>query len=87
MIIDKLGNIVRLQDKLGIAELKLNKSLSAQIVFATVIDINKDSLTIKYDNGLVDNNFSSNEFIIINNKVVDNQFLSIEQLTLGIVGT
>lgn len=67
MIIDKLGKPVQTNNRIAIAELKLNDQLvkSAHLVFATVIKVFSDYLIIRYDNNMIDDNFISEEFIII----------------------
>jgi hypothetical protein len=73
IIVDKLGKKVQLNNKLAIAEVTLNDSFNyvPKMSFATVIGINKKSLSIQYDTGCIDNDFISTEFVIISGEVIN----------------
>ena len=70
MITDRLKKVVTVNNRIAISELKLNDSFvkSAHLVFATVLNVFSNYLVIKYDSGMVDDNFVSKEFIIIPNE-------------------
>lgn len=87
MIIDKLNTPVQRNNNIAISELKLNEHLvpTAHLVFAKVLDIKSESLSIRYESGMIDNEFTNKEFIILpENK--DSLYTAIESLAIGYVG-
>lgn len=68
MITDKLGRLVLPRNRIAISELKLNEQMqsSAHLVFASVINVFNNHLIIKYEsNNMIDDCFTSREFIVI----------------------
>lgn len=80
IIVDRLGKRVNLNNRLAIAELALDNSLRYNpiIKFAIVLNINPSSLSIKYDDGYLDDNFTNDQFGIISGEVI-NLFSSLEK--------
>ena len=80
IIVDRLGKRVNLNNRLAIAELALDNSLRYNpiIKFAVVQNINPSSLSIKYDDGYLDDNFTNDQFVIISGEVI-NLFSSLEK--------
>lgn len=82
IIVDKLGKKVAINNKIAIAEVALNDSFKyiPKLSFATVISINKKSLSIQYENGCIDNDFTSKEFVIIQGEVINmTSFVSVQK--------
>lgn len=73
IIVDKLGKRVQLNNRLAIAEVALNDNFvyTHKMSFATIIGINKDSLSVQYQNGCIDNEFNNTEFVIIPSEVIN----------------
>lgn len=73
IIVDKLGKRVQLNNRLAIAEVALNDDFvyTHKMSFATVIGINKNSLSIQYENGCIDNEFTNDQFVIIKAEVIN----------------
>jgi hypothetical protein len=80
IIVDRQGKKVNLNDRLAIAELALDNSLKYNpiIKFAVVLNINPSSLYIKYDDGYLEDNFTNNQFVIIQAEII-NLFSSLEK--------
>lgn len=73
IIVDKLGKKVVPNCRIAIAEVTLNGSFNyvPRLSFATVIAVNKKSLSIQYENSCIDNDFISKEFVIIQGEVIN----------------
>lgn len=82
IITDKLGKKVQLNNRLAIAEVAMGNDFKyiPKLSFATVISINKKSLSIQYENGCIDNDFTSKEFVIIQGEVINmTSFVSVQK--------
>jgi hypothetical protein len=80
IIVDRLGKRVNLSNRLAINELSKANSLRYNpiIKFAVVLNINSSSLSIQYDDGYLNDNFTNDQFVIIPSEVI-NLFSSLEK--------
>ena len=86
MVTDKLGQLVKANDLIAIAELKgsgSNLKLSGMLAFATILNVEKNHLKIKYSKGNVDDCFVSREFVLL---AKDNIYSLLENVTFDLVG-
>ena len=86
MVTDKLGQLVKANDQIAIAELKGSNSsseLNGILAFATVLKVEKNYLKIKYNIGNIDNYFVSKEFILF---AKHNLYSTLENVTFDLVG-
>lgn len=87
MITDKLGRLVKINDRIAIAQLRASDNnifkIQGTLSFATVLYIGNEYLKIKYDIGNLDDCFVNKEFIIFTE---DNVYSMIENATFNLVG-